>query len=127
MLSFYVPGSNRRPGPVDVGPIGFNRVLINSSVDHAQIVEDFGGLRTFARARNPGTAIAASNAMIATTIMISTSVKPACFDLICLTFFIALVYYLFLLVRVAIGGRTFYGLRSHNSFPATPLSGMTGE
>src|SRR5438067_3393368 len=29
--------------------------------------------------RNPGTAIAASNAMIATTIMISTSVKPACF------------------------------------------------
>jgi len=28
--------------------------------------------------RKPGTAIAASNAMIATTIMISTSVKPAC-------------------------------------------------
>src|SRR5262249_24905294 len=28
--------------------------------------------------RNPGTAIAASNAMIATTIMISTRVKPLC-------------------------------------------------
>ena len=33
----------------------------------------------FRARRNPGTAIAASNAMIATTIMISTRVKPPCF------------------------------------------------
>src|SRR5256886_5265078 len=44
--------------------------------------------------RNPGTAIAASNAMIATTIMISTSVKPAWFrfNLVTIILLIALVY-----------------------------------
>ena len=33
------------------GPIGFNCVLIDGSVDHAQIVKDLGSLRAFARAQ----------------------------------------------------------------------------
>jgi fatty-acid desaturase len=65
--------------------------------------------------KNPGTAIAASNAMIATTIMISTRVKPpwrlrlSVFNM----FIIAFVY--FDLSWEMAPFRCF----SHNSFPAT--------
>src|SRR5213595_3108963 len=73
--------------------------------------------------RNPGTAIAASNAMIATTIMISTSVKPACFlfNFVNMMFLIAFI--------VLLCERRVAGLRlvlTTHSLPL-PLRGMTGE
>src|SRR2546423_1717833 len=73
--------------------------------------------------KNPGTAIAASNAMIATTIMISTTVKPAffLFNFLNMMFLIAFIVLLYEM-RVA-------GLRlvlTTHSLPL-PLRGMTGE
>src|SRR5438270_1828680 len=72
--------------------------------------------------RNPGTAIAASNAMIATTIMISTSVKPACFRFNLVNIILLLRWFTVCLC-LSCDGRGFFQLRSHNSFPATPFMG----
>ena len=60
--------------------VGFDRVLvIAESIIRRSFRIRLACERLRAR-RNPGTAIAASNAMIATTIMISTRVKPFRFD-----------------------------------------------
>src|SRR3954453_11254493 len=74
--------------------------------------------------RNPGTAMAASKAMIATTIMISTRVKP---PRLVVSFLSILgvrlsVYYLLREVR---GGVTVYGLvlTTHSLPPARPMTG----
>src|SRR3954464_7675013 len=75
--------------------------------------------------RNPGTAMAASRAMIATTIMISTRVKPPRLGLSFLSILgvrLSIIY----LLREVRGGVTVVGLVSHNSFPATGKP-MTGE
>src|ERR1700688_2683949 len=50
--------------------------------------------------RNPGTAIAASSAIIATTIMISTRVKPPRFLFSSFNILFALVYLLFVLTAI---------------------------
>src|ERR1700682_4115225 len=76
--------------------------------------------------RNPGTAMAASKAMIATTIMISTRVKPPRLVVSFLSI-LGVSLSIFYVVRGA-RWRDFLGLVSHNSFPATPAAaGMTGE
>src|SRR5438067_9477985 len=66
--------------------------------------------------KNPGTAIAASNAMIATTIMISTSVKPAFRRL---NLFNMMFMRLLVRFRAASHGDLVTVAFAHNSFPAT--------
>ena len=56
-------------------------ILIDCGIDYTQIADHTAAWERFRARRNPGTAIAASNAMIATTIMISTRVKPSGFVL----------------------------------------------
>src|SRR2546423_15192342 len=60
--------------------------------------------------------------MIATPIMISTSVKPAClrFNLVNI---ILLLRWFTICLCLSCDGRGIFQLRSHNSFPATPFMG----
>src|SRR5438094_10052330 len=73
----------------------------------------------FRARRDAGTAIAASNAMIATTIMISTSVKPACFGFNLVNIILLLTALVYCLFVFGLRWRGFFRLRSHNLFPPT--------
>ena len=51
-------------------------ILIDGGVEDAEVLKDAGGLGALGARMKLGIAMAASNAMMVTTIMISTSVKP---------------------------------------------------
>src|SRR6266480_4658783 len=78
--------------------------------------------------RNPGTAIAASNAMIATTIMISTSVKPACFRFNLVNIILLLIALVYCLFVFELRWRGFFRLRFSQLIPCHSCpGGMAGE
>src|SRR5205814_4074711 len=91
------------PNRVTGGAIGFNCVLVDSSVDHSQIVKDLGSLRAFARAQESRNGYRGRNAMVGTPNMISTRGKPGWFllNFVNIFFFFCGFFFFFFFVFVS--------------------------